>query len=223
MDKAAASLIERIASPREEVANAITHAVGLLLSVIGAPILVIAALACGDLLTIVGASVFGASLIVLYTTSTLYHAISHHVTKSRLRLLDHIAIYLLIAGTYTPFTVGVLRGAWGWTMFGAVWSMAAIGVFAKVRFRFRNERISTFMYLLMGWVIVIAIRPLVASMHGAGVALLVAGGVLYSAGVVFYRQKRSWSHPVWHLFVMAGSACHYFAVLWYSSLPTLPR
>ena len=223
MDQAAASLTERVASHREEIANAITHGVGLLLSVIGAPILVIAALARGDLLTIVGASVFGATLIALYTTSTLYHAISHHVTKSKLRLLDHIAIYLLIAGTYTPFTFGVLRGAWGWTMFGAVWSMAAIGVCAKVRFRFRNERISTFMYLIMGWVIVLAVRPMVASMHGAGVALLAAGGVLYSAGVVFYRQKRSWSHPVWHLFVMAGSACHYFAVLWYSSIPTIPR
>ena len=214
--------IERIASPREEIANAITHGVGLILSLIGAPVLVIAALARGEPLAIVGAMVFGVTLIALYTTSTLYHAVSHHVTKRRLRLFDHVAIYLLIAGTYTPFTFGVLRGVWGWTLFGVVWVLAAIGVLGKIRFRFRNERLSTLLYVVMGWVAVLAVRPLIASMETAGFELLIAGGVLYTAGVIFYRQRRSWSHPVWHLFVMGGSACHYFAVLWFSASPRLP-
>lgn len=214
--------IERIASPREEIANAITHGVGLILSLIGAPVLVIAALARGEPLALVGAMVFGVTLIALYTTSTLYHAVSHHVTKSRLRLFDHVAIYLLIAGTYTPFTFGVLRGVWGWTLFGVVWLLAAIGVLGKIRCRFRNERVSTLLYVVMGWVAVLAVRPLIASMEPAGFELLIAGGVLYTAGVIFYRQRRSWSHPVWHLFVMGGSACHYFAVLWFSASPGLP-
>lgn len=213
--------VERIASRREEKANAITHAIGLLLSLIGTPVLVTTARGGGDALAIVAAVVYGVTLIALYTTSTLYHAVSHHVTKNRLRLLDHVSIYLLIAGTYTPFTLGVLRGAWGWSMLGVVWALAAIGVVGKVRFRFRNERISTLLYVVMGWVAVIAVRPLLTSMETTGFVLLFLGGVLYTAGVLFYRQKRAWSHPVWHLFVLGGSACHYFAVLLYS-VPARP-
>ncbi|MEO7521924.1 MAG: hemolysin III family protein [Gemmatimonas sp.] len=209
--------IDRKATRREEIANASTHAIGMLLSLVGTPVLVAAAHARGEVLAVVGAIVYCVSLIALYTTSTLYHAVVHHATKARFRLLDHVAIYLLIAGTYTPFTLGVLRGAWGWTMFCIVWSLAIIGVLGKVRFRFRNERVSTLLYVLMGWVALVAIRPMVTSMERHGLVLLFAGGILYTAGVVFYRQKRSWSHPVWHLFVMGGSACHYFAVLWYSS------
>jgi len=194
----------------------------MLLSLIGTPALVIASLARGEPLATIGAGVYGGTLIALYTTSTLYHAVSHHVTKRRLRLLDHVAIYLLIAGTYTPFSFGVLRGVWGWTMFGVVWLMAAIGVIAKVRYRFRNERLSTLLYVVMGWVAIIGIRPMLASMETEGFVLLILGGVSYTAGVLFYRQKRTWSHTVWHLFVMAGSACHYFAVLLYSATPRLP-
>jgi len=207
----------RRASRREELANAITHGLGLLLSLIGTPFLVREALARGETLAVVGSGIFGGALVALYTSSTLYHSVSHHVTKHRLRLFDHIAIYLLIAGTYTPFTFGVLRGVWGWTLFGLVWAMALVGVMSKLRFRFKNERLSTMLYVAMGWVAIFAVGPLFSSMQTPGLVLLFGGGLLYTGGVIFYRQKRSWSHPVWHLFVMGGSACHYFAVLWYSS------
>ncbi|HYW30880.1 MAG TPA: hemolysin III family protein [Gemmatimonas sp.] len=211
--------VDRIASRREEIANAVTHGIGLLLALIGTPVLVVAAHARGETLAVVGAGIFGGALIALYTASTLYHAVSHHVTKTRLRLMDHVAIYLLIAGTYTPFTFGVLRGRWGWTMFAIVWSLAAIGVFGKLRYRFRHEKVSTMLYVAMGWVALIAARPMITTMETTGLILLLGGGLLYTGGVIFYRQNHSWSHPVWHLFVMSGSACHYFAVLWYAHPP----
>ena len=208
---------DRIASRREEMANAITHGVGLLLSLVGTPLLVRAAMQRHQTLAIIAAAVFGGALIALYSASTLYHAVTHPETKSRLRLMDHIAIYVLIAGTYTPFMVGVLRGVWGWPMFGVVWGLALVGTVGKLRYRFRNEKLSTFLYVAMGWVAVIAIRPMLANMRTGGLVLLLCGGLLYTGGVIFYRQKRAWSHPVWHLFVMGGSACHFFAVLYYSA------
>lgn len=209
----------RIATAREELANALTHGVGFLASLVGFPILVLAAMERGERLMVIGASVFGSSLIALYAASTLYHAIPHPTLKQKLRVLDHAAIYCLIAGTYTPFTLGVLRGAWGWTLFGVVWTLAALGVLFKVRFGPRWQRASTAMYIAMGWVIIIALKPLMQALPTSGLLLLAGGGVLYTGGCVFYLARRSWSHPVWHLFVMGGSACHYFAVLWYS-LPT---
>ncbi len=162
--------------------------------------------------------IFGAALVALYAASTLYHAVSHPTLKQRLRVLDHACIYLLIAGTYTPFTLGVLRGRWGWTLFGIVWTLAALGVLFKVLFGSgAMAKLSTAVYVAMGWVVIIAIKPLVAAMDSAGLMLLVAGGLLYTGGVVFYVDKRrTWSHPVWHLFVMGGSVCHYFAVLFYA-------
>ena len=208
---------DRVATPREEIANAITHGVGLLASLVGLPILVLTAAARGERMAIIGASVFGATLIALYAASTLYHAIPHPTLKQKLRVVDHAAIYCLIAGTYTPFTLGVLSGAWGWTMFGIVWTLAALGVLFKLKFGPRFQRASTAMYIAMGWVIIIALKPLLQSVPTAGLALLGAGGLLYTGGCVFYLARKSWSHPVWHLFVMGGSACHYFAVLWYSS------
>ncbi len=209
----------RVVSAREELANAVTHGVGLLLSLIGMPILVLAALDHGERATLIGASVFGATLIALYAASTFYHAIPHPTLKQRLRVLDHAAIYLLIAGTYTPFTLGVLRGAWGWTLFGIVWTLAALGVLFKVLFGSgAMAKLSTAIYVAMGWVIIIAIKPLIASMEHAGLMLLIAGGLCYTAGVIFYvDERRAWTHPVWHLFVMGGSVCHYFAVLWYAA------
>ena len=210
----------RIATAREELANALTHGVGFLASLVGFPILVLAAMERGERLLVIGASVFGSSLIALYAASTLYHAIPHPTLKQRLRVLDHAAIYCLIAGTYTPFTLGVLRGTWGWTLFGVVWTLAALGVLFKVRFGPRWQRASTAMYIAMGWVIIIALKPLMQALPTAGLLLLAGGGVLYTGGCVFYLARKSWSHPVWHLFVMGGSACHYFAVLWYSS-PTI--
>ncbi len=207
----------RIASPREELANALTHGVGLLASLVGLPVLVLAAMARGERLMVIGASVFGATLIALYAASTLYHAIPHPTLKQRLRVFDHAAIYLLIAGTYTPFTLGVLRGAWGWSLFGIVWTLAALGVLFKLKFGPRFQRASTAMYIAMGWVIIIALKPLMQALPSAGLMLLGAGGLLYTGGCVFYLAKRSWSHPVWHLFVLGGSACHFFAVLWYAA------
>lgn len=207
----------RIASPREELANALTHGVGLLASLVGLPVLVLAAMARGERLMVIGASVFGATLIALYAASTLYHAIPHPTLKQRLRVVDHAAIYLLIAGTYTPFTLGVLRGAWGWSLFGIVWTLAALGVLFKLKFGPRFQRASTAMYIAMGWVIIIALKPLMQALPSAGLMLLGAGGFLYTGGCVFYLAKRSWSHPVWHLFVLGGSACHFFAVLWYAA------
>ncbi len=207
----------RIASPREELANALTHGVGLLASLVGLPVLVLAAMARGERLMVIGASVFGATLIALYAASTLYHAIPHPTLKQRLRVVDHAAIYLLIAGTYTPFTLGVLRGAWGWSLFGIVWTLAALGVLFKLKFGPRFQRASTAMYIAMGWVIIIALKPLMQALPSAGLMLLGAGGLLYTGGCVFYLAKRSWSHPVWHLFVLGGSACHFFAVLWYAA------
>lgn len=207
----------RIASPREELANALTHGVGLLASLVGLPVLVLAAMARGERLMVIGASVFGATLIALYAASTLYHAIPHPTLKQRLRVVDHAAIYLLIAGTYTPFTLGVLRGAWGWSLFGIVWTLAALGVLFKLKFGPRFQRASTAMYIAMGWVIIIALKPLMEALPSAGLLLLGAGGLFYTGGCIFYLAKRSWSHPVWHLFVLGGSACHFFAVLWYAA------
>ena len=210
---------DRVVTLREEAANAVTHGVGLVLSLIGMPILILAALDRGERATVIGASVFGATLIALYAASTLYHAIPHPTLKQKLRVVDHAAIYLLIAGTYTPFTLGVLRGTWGWTLFGIVWTLAALGVLFKVVFGSgAMAKVSTAIYVAMGWVIIIAIKPLMASMEHAGLMLLVAGGLCYTGGVIFYvDRRRTWTHPVWHLFVMGGSICHYFAVLWYAA------
>lgn len=210
---------DRIVSLREELANAVTHGIGLVLSLIGLPILILVALDRGERAMVIGASVFGATLIALYAASTLYHAIPHPTIKQRLRVVDHAAIYLLIAGTYTPFTLGVLRGTWGWTLFGIVWTLAALGVLFKVVFGSgAMAKLSTAIYVAMGWVIIIAIKPLMASMEYAGLMLLVAGGLCYTGGVIFYvDRRRAWTHPVWHLFVMGGSLCHYFAVLWYAA------
>ena len=208
---------EREVTVREEIANAVTHGMGFVASLIGLPILVLAAMARGERLAVIGFSVFGATLLALYAASTLYHAVPHPTLKQKLRVMDHAAIYLLIAGTYTPFTLGVLRGTWGWTLFGIVWTLAAFGVLFKVIFGSgRFSTLSTAIYVAMGWVIILAIKPLMVGMDQAGLMLLIAGGLSYTCGVAFYVQKKAWAHPVWHLFVLGGSACHYFAVLWYS-------
>ena len=210
---------ERHQSLGEEIANSVSHGVGLLLAVIGAPFLVVSAVRQSDAAFIVGASVFALSMVLLYGASMLYHALPHNRTAKKVfKVLDHGAIYLLIAGTYTPFTLGVLRGAWGWTLFGLVWGLAAIGVTLKALNRMSHPHISTGLYLLMGWLVLIAIKPLAASVPTAGLWWLVAGGVAYTAGVVFYATDSRWryGHFVWHLFVMAGTACHFVAVYGYA-------
>lgn len=201
----------------DEIANSITHGLGLLLSLIGLPILITATLERGDAMNVIGASVFGASLVALYAASTLYHAIAAERPKRVLQIVDHVAIFLLIAGTYTPFTLGVLRGAWGWSLFGVVWSLAGAGIVFKLLFGAKYQKISTFFYVAMGWLIVVAARPLMTNLPTAGVLLLAAGGLLYTGGVGFYlTDHRRFRHAVWHLFVMGGSACHFLAVLQYA-------
>jgi hemolysin III len=202
---------------REEFANAMTHGVGALLSIAGLVILVVYAALQGGASRIVAASLFGASLVVLYTASTCYHSFRCPKVKRWLRRFDHAAIYLLIAGSYTPFTLLNLRGGWGWTLFGLVWGIAAVGIAFKLFYTGRFEILSTIAYIAMGWLIIIAIKPAMANIEPAGLAWLTAGGLAYTGGVLFYGMRRMpYNHAVWHLFVMAGSACHFFAILFYA-------
>ena len=209
----------RAQSRAEEVANAITHGAGLVASVIAVPVLLVRTVPQGDPHLSVGVSVFGATLFLMYLTSTLYHAVPHPRAKHLLRTLDHSAIYCLIAGTYTPFLLGALRGAWGWSLLVVIWLLAALGVTAKWAVGFRYPRLSTAVYLAMGWLIVVATVPLVRNVSPAGLAWLVAGGLCYTGGVIFHAtdQRLRYGHAVWHLFVAGGSTCHFFAVLWHAA------
>lgn len=203
----------------EEIANSISHGVGALAALIAAPILIVAARHHGDGKYTVAASLFAATVVILYLTSTLYHALPPTKAKRVFRVLDHSAIFLLIAGTYTPFTLGVLRGTWGWTLFGLVWSLAVFGIVMKTVRGFRHPRLSTGLYLAMGWLCVIAARPLLLHVPVAGLAWLAGGGIAYTAGVAFFAadHRIRYAHFVWHLFVLAGTSCHFFAVLWYAA------
>lgn len=202
----------------EEIANAISHGVGFLLAVASLPILVHQAALRGTAFDVVGASVFAATMILLYLVSAIYHAIPASRAKVLFNRLDHAAIYIFIAGSYTPFTLGVLRGGWGWTLFGVVWACAALGVAIKLLNRLRHPLVSTGLYLAMGWVAVVAIDPLLARMPAAGFAWLVAGGIAYTLGAaVFLLDNRlRYAHFVWHLLVLGGSVCHFFAALGYA-------
>lgn len=195
-----------------------THGVGLLGAIAATPVLVVGAVRTGGAGIITGSSVFGAAMILLYLASTGYHAAPPGALKDRLRRVDHAAIYLLIAGTYTPFTLGVLGGPWGWTLFGVVWGMAALGASTKLAVGIRRPGLSTALYLGMGWLILVAIVPVVRLVPAAGLAWLFAGGLMYTIGAGFFAAPRMrWGHVVWHVFVMAGSACHFFAVLRYAA------
>jgi hemolysin III len=202
----------------EEVANAITHGVGLLAAIAGFPLLVVSAQERGDPLRLVGVCIFATTLIMLYGASTLYHAVPLSSPKKRImRVIDHSAIYLLIAGTYTPFTFGVLRGVWGWTIFALVWVGAGLGILFKTTLGFKYPKASTIIYIAMGWLGVLAIKPMVAALPAPGLWLIFAGGAAYTGGVVFYVWHRPrYMHAVWHIFVMAGSICHWCAVYWYA-------
>jgi len=209
-------LPERPQSLGEEVANSISHGIGLLLALVAFPVLVIATLRRGDVAGVVGATVFASTVVLLYFTSMLFHAFPQSRTKRVFQLLDHSAIYLLIAGTYTPFTLGVLHGTWGWILFGLVWSMAAVGIVLKAIGGIRYNTLSTFVYVAMGWLVVVAIYPLWRAMPAAGIVWLVAGGVFYTSGLIFFGwRSMPFHHTVWHLFVIAGSTCHFFAMLFY--------
>ena len=208
-------------SRREELANAVTHGIGVALSVAGLAVLVTLAGLQGDPWRIVSGAIFGGTLVLLYTASTLYHSFRGAEVKRLLRKLDHAAIFLLIAGTYTPFMLVNLRGAWGWSLLGVVWGLGAIGVALKFRFAGRFRLVSTLIYLGMGWLVVIAAVPLLRQVPAAGLWLLLAGGLCYTVGAGFYLWKRlPYHHAVWHLFVLAGSACHFFAV--WAALVTPP-
>ena len=202
----------------EEIANSISHGIGLVAALVAAPFLVLQAVQRADTGFVVGVSLFAATLVLLYLASTFYHALPIGKAKRVFRVIEHSAIFLLIAGTYTPFTLGVLRGAWGWTLFGLVWAFAVAGVALKAFNRVSHPLVSTSLYLLMGWLILIAVNPLYARVPTSGLLWLVAGGLAYTAGVAFFvaDSRLRYGHFIWHLFVMAGSVCHYFAVLWYA-------
>lgn len=211
-------MAERLQSMGEEVANSVTHGAGLLASLAALPVLVLAAAGRGDPWQLAGGLVFGAALVLLYLSSALYHALPAGRVKRACRVVDHAAIYLLIAGTYTPFALGALRGPWGWALLATIWTLALGGIAAKCTIGFRYPRLSTALYLAMGWLAVIAIRPLVAHVSPAGLAWILAGGLCYTGGVAFYATdtRLRYGHALWHLCVLAGSACHFLAVLWHA-------
>ncbi len=207
-------------TPAEEAANTITHALGAALSVAALAVLVTLAAMHGDVWRVVSFSIYGTALVLLYLASTLYHLMRSPRLKHAFRVLDHCSIFLLIAGTYTPFTLVVLRGPWGWTLFGLVWGLAILGILLKLVHTGRYGFLSTAVYIAMGWMVVIALKPTLAALPAGGLAWLLAGGLAYTLGVVFYAwQKLPFNHAVWHTFVMAGSLFHFLAVLLYV-LPT---
>ncbi len=209
------SLVHRY-SRREEYANIATHALGVALSIAALVVMVVYAARHGDPYHIVSVSIFGATLILLYLGSTLYHAMTHEKAKHVFRVIDHSCIYLLIAGSYTPFTLVTLRGNWGWTLFGVTWGLALAGVVFKIFFTKRFNVLSVATYIALGWLIVIAAKPVVTSVPTGGLGLLAAGGLFYTGGVVFYLWRRiPFHHAIWHVMVMGGSFCHFLAVFYY--------
>ncbi len=201
----------------EEIANSLSHGIGFVAILAVTPLLVLSAIPHGAA-SIVGVSIFAATMAVLYLASTLYHAFPHSRAKRVFRVIDHGAIFLLIAGSYTPFTLGILRGAWGWALFGTVWGLALAGILFKVVGGLRYPIASTVIYVAMGWLVVVAIQPLWQRMPQAGLMWLVAGGVAYTGGVAFYALKRvRYSHFLWHLCVLTGTTCHFFAVIGYAA------
>jgi hemolysin III len=200
----------------EELANSLTHGCGALLAVVGMVVLVTLAALHGDAWDVVSCSIYGAAMVVLYTASTLYHGITAPRAKRVLRVVDHSAIFLLIAGTYTPFTLVTLRGPWGWSVFGVVWGLAAAGIFLEIVFPGRWPALALTLYITMGWVAVVAVKPLLLVLPTGGLVLLVLGGLAYTGGIGFYAWKNlPYGHALWHLFVLAGSVLHFFAILLY--------
>ncbi|CAN5445677.1 hemolysin III family protein [soil metagenome] len=200
----------------EEIASSVSHGVAFLGSVAMTPVLILSAIPHGAA-AITGSSIFGATMILLYLASTLYHAFPQSRTKRLFQIFDHGGIFLLIAGTYTPFTLGLLRGGWGWTLFGIVWGLAVLGIVVKSIGGASSGKLSTGLYLAMGWLAVIAAKPLWVNLPAWGLFWLLAGGLMYSAGVFFFvKEKIRYSHFIWHLFVIAGTACHVVAILRYA-------
>ncbi|CAN5878160.1 hemolysin III family protein [soil metagenome] len=210
--------IERPQTFGEEVANSISHGLGFLLAVASLPLLLTIGNQRSSTASIVGACVFSVTMMLLYFSSAMYHALPAGRAKRIFNKLDHSAIYVFIAGSYTPFALGALRGGWGWTLFGLVWGFAVIGVLLKSFSLLQHPYWSTGLYVAMGWLVLIAAGPLVQHVAFDGILLLVAGGLAYTAGAVFFLldSKLRYAHLVWHLFVLTGSTCHFFAALWYA-------
>ncbi len=198
---------------REEVANALTHGIGAAVALVAGAVLITLTAVHGDGWQLAGAIVFCVALFVLYLASTLYHAIPHPVAKARLKVFDHCAIYVLIAGTYTPFTLIGLRGAWGWSLFAVIWTLAVAGVVFKLFFTGRFKLVSTLIYIAMGWLVLVAIVPMTRALDAWALGWLFGGGIAYTAGTFFYMSRRiPYAHTIWHSFVIGGSACHFLAV-----------
>ncbi len=198
---------------REELAHSVTHGIGIVFGIVGLIILMSHAASCGNTRYIVGCGIFCAALIILYSASTLYHGIQHPTAKKIFRIADHSAIYLLIAGTYTPFTLVNLQGAWGWSLLGVAWGTALLGIILQFTPLRKYSHIRLILYLIMGWSIIVAVKPLAASVPPGAFKLIAAGGLSYTSGVVFYLWRRlPYHHAIWHLFVLCGSVLHYFAV-----------
>lgn len=210
---------ERAQTWREELVNAISHGLGFLLAVASLPILVVFSGRHGAASSLTGAVIFSVTMMVLYLSSALYHALPHGRAKAWFQRFDHAAIFLFIAGSYTPFVLGPLHGVWGWSLFGVVWAAAAVGIAAKVLNRLKHPFWSTGLYVAMGWVALVAVVPMFERIAPSGLAWLVAGGVAYTVGAIFFLldNRVRYAHFVWHLFVMTGSTCHFFAALWHAA------
>jgi hemolysin III len=198
----------------EEIANAVTHGIGAALAIAALVLLIVFSVMKGTVWHVVSFSIFGATLVILYLESTLYHSLTNKKVKRLFRKFDHMSIYLLIAGSYTPFCLTILRGALGWIMFGIVWGSTVVGIILKAFLTGKKDKLSTILYIVMGWLIVIAIKSMYLSMTFSGFLFLVIGGLLYTVGALFYSwDKLKYNHGVWHLFVIGGSVCHFFSVM----------
>jgi len=202
---------------RKEIINVITHGIGIILSILGTIFLILKSLEIGNSWHIVSFAVFGASMILMYSSSTIYHATRNVKLKLKINKLDHSSIYLLIAGTYTPFLFVTLNGAWGWTIFGIIWTMAITGIIYKVFFySMKYRKLSAILYLVMGCVIFVCVKPMIEKFSLNGWIWLIAGGLFYASGILFYIRKNSlYSHNIWHLFVLGGTICHFFSIYYY--------
>jgi hemolysin III len=213
-------MIESRAIPRhgllEEIFNSVTHGVGALVSIAGLVFLIVFSSIYGQTMHVVSCTIYGTTLVLLYTASTLYHSFQKPSIKHVFKIFDHSCIYVLIAGTYTPFMLVTVQGALGWTIFGIVWGLTILGIIFKAFFVTRFKIVSTIAYILMGWLVILAIKPLFHALPGGGIFWLISGGLAYTIGTIFYAWKKlPFNHAIWHLFVLAGSVCHFFAIMFY--------
>jgi len=200
----------------EEIANSITHGFGVIFSVAGLSVLVTLAAIYGDAYRVVSFSIYGATMIIMYLASTFYHSFTHRKVKAFFRVFDHSAIFLLIAGTYTPFTLVTLRGVWGWTLFGLIWGFAVAGIIVTVFLMHTLKWVAILIYVIMGWLVVIALKPMIANLPFGGLMWLVAGGLFYTGGIIFYVwDELPYNHAIWHIFVLLGTVSHFFCILFY--------